>query len=133
MYFLDTNTCIYFLNGSSEKIKSKILTTAPNDIKIPAIVKAELLLGAYKSKKRNSNLEKVEAFLVPFEIIPLQDQMSYVYADIRYKTETAGKSVGLNDLFIAAVVKFYEGILITNNIKEFSYIKGLKTNDWYGS
>ncbi len=39
MYFLDTNTCIYFLNGRSESIKEKILTTAPIDIAIPVVVK----------------------------------------------------------------------------------------------
>ena len=64
MYYLDTNTCIYFLNGKYESIKKKILSTPPNEIAIPSIVKAELLLGAYKSKKRNANLEKVEKFLI---------------------------------------------------------------------
>ena len=65
MYFLDTNTCIYFLNGKYEYIKTKILSTPPNEISIPSIVKAELLLGAYKSKKRKENTEKVEKFIEP--------------------------------------------------------------------
>ena len=130
MYFLDTNTCIYFLNGSYESIKAKILSTPPIQIKIPSIVKAELLLGAYKSQKREYNLEKIEAFLSPFEIIPFEDQMSYVYAEIRYQTETTGKNVGPNDLLIASIVKFHEGMLITNNEKEFNNIEGLKTDNW---
>lgn len=131
MYFLDTNTCIYFLNGRSESIKRKILSTSPEEIKIPSIVKAELLLGAYKSVKRESNLEKVEAFLEPFEIISFTDQISYVYAKIRANSEMSGKIVGPNDLFIASIVSFYDGVLITNNQIEFSVISELKTENWY--
>jgi tRNA(fMet)-specific endonuclease VapC len=130
MYFLDTNTCIYFLNGSFKSIKTKILSTPPIQIKISSIVKAELLLGAYKSQKREYNLEKIESFLSPFEIISFEDQMAYVYAEIRFKTETTGKNVGPNDLFIASIVKFHNGILITNNEKEFKNIKGLRTENW---
>ena len=130
MYYLDTNTCIYFLNGKYESIKTKILTTLPNEIAIPSIVKAELLLGAYKSKNRKGNIEKVEKFLEPFEIVSFDDVMTYVYADIRYTTEKVGDIVGPNDLFIAAIVKFHEGILVTNNVKEFSRIEGLKIEDW---
>ncbi|MFZ2633427.1 MAG: type II toxin-antitoxin system VapC family toxin [Desulfosalsimonadaceae bacterium] len=130
MYFLDTNTCIYFLNGTYQHIKKKILSTPPNEIAIPSVVKAELIFGAYKSKNRDGNLEKVEKFLEPFEIVSFNDMMTYVYADIRYKTETIGCNVGPNDLFIASIVKFHEGILVTNNEKEFKRIEGLEIENW---
>ena len=130
MYFLDTNTCIYFLNGKYESIKEKIIATSPNEIMIPSIVKAELLLGVYKSKKQKENLEKVELFLHPFEIAPFIDSMSYVYADIRSSLEKTGKTIGPNDLLIASIVKFHEGILISNNIREFKRIKGLSVENW---
>ena len=130
MYFLDTNTCIYFLNGKYEYIKTKILSTPPNEISIPSIVKAELLLGAYKSKKRKENTEKVEKFIEPFEVVPFFDLMTYVYADIRNETEKKGELVGPNDLFIAAIVKFHDGIFVTNNVKEFERIKGLKIESY---
>jgi len=58
---LDTNTCIYFLNGKYVFIKEKILSLPPNEIKIPSIVKAELLLGAYKSNKKKATIEKVDS------------------------------------------------------------------------
>jgi len=130
MYFLDTNTCIYFLNGKHESVKTKILATLPNEIAIPSIVKAELLLGAYKSKNRKSNIEKVEKFLEPFEVVAFDDIMAYTYVEIRYATEKVGESIGPNDLFIAAIVKFHEGILVTNNDKEFGRIEGLKIENW---
>ena len=130
MYFLDTNTCIYFLNGKYEFIKEKILATPPNEIQIPTIVKAELLLGAYKSKKRKENIEKVEKFLEPFEVIPFIDLITYTYAEIRNDIEKKGEVIGPNDMLIASIVKFHEGILVTNNVKEFDRIKGLKIENW---
>ncbi len=130
MYFLDTNTCIYFLNGTYQHIKKMILSTPPNEITIPSVVKAELIFGAYKSKNREDNIEKVEKFLEPFEVVPFNDIMTYAYADIKYKTETIGCNVGPKDLFIASIVKFHEGILVTNNGKEFNRIKGLKIENW---
>jgi len=130
MYFLDTNTCVYFLNGKYESIKDKILSTPPYGISIPSVVKAELLLGAYKSIKRNQNIEKVEKFLDPFEIVPFTDLITYVYAEIRSETEKKGEIVGPNDLLIASIVKFHTGILVTNNGAEFKRIKGLKTENW---
>jgi tRNA(fMet)-specific endonuclease VapC len=130
MYFLDSNTCIYFLNGTFPSIKTKLLSTPPAEIKIPAIVKAELVLGADKSIRREKTIEILEAFLEPFETVSFIDQMCYTYADIRCKTEMGGNLVGPNDLLIASIVKFHEGILITHNVKEFSRIETLQIEDW---
>jgi tRNA(fMet)-specific endonuclease VapC len=130
IYYLDTNTCIYFLNGKYESIKEKVLSIPPNEIGIPSIVKAELFFGAYKSKNRKSNIEKVEMFLEPFEIIAFDDLMTYVYADIREKMEKTGALIGPNDLLIASIVKFYDGILVTNNEQEFRQIEGLRVENW---
>ncbi len=130
MYFLDANTCIYYLKGTYPNIKAKIMALSPDEIKIPSVVKAELLLGAYKSNRRESNLEKIEAFLQPFEIKAFDDLVSYVYADIRSKAESTGKVVGPNDLLIAATTKFHDGVLVTNNTRELSMIGGLQLENW---
>ena len=130
MYFLDTNTCIYYLNGRYESIKRNLLSHPPNDIKIPSIVKAELLLAAYKSKKRKANLEKLEKFLQPFEVVPFFDLVAYAYADIRSSLEKSGKIIGPDDVLIASIVQFHGGILVTNNTEEFKRVKGLMIENW---
>jgi len=131
MFYFDANTCIYYLNGKSNKIKEKILATPPNKIAIPSIVKAELILSAYKSNNKQGTLEKVEKFLMPYEIIPFEDQVTYDYADIRSYLESIGKIIGPNDLLIAAITRFHNAILVTNNINEFSRVPDLKYEDWF--
>ena len=130
MYYLDANTCIYYLNGRSDNIKNKILSTVPNKIAIPSIVKAELVLSAHKSKNKEKTLEKVEKFLQPFEIIPFEDQICYHYADIRGYLESTGEIIGQNNLLIASIARFHEAILVTNNYEEFSRVPNLKIDNW---
>lgn len=129
MYFLDTNTCIDFLRNLSESVRSRFLSVPLNEIKIPVVVKAELLLGAYKSN-RPETLEKTIQFLELFEVIPFSDDMSYTYAKIRKELETKGNKIGANDLFIAASALNKEAILVTHNTREFIRIDGLKLDDW---
>lgn len=130
MYFLDTNTCIYFLNGKYPAIRDRMLMIPPRQIKIPSPVKAELLLGAYKSQTRERTTEKVLAFLKPFEVIPFTDDMTKEYADIRAEQETSGTPIGANDYFIAAITRNMNGTLITHNTDEFSRVNRLQLEDW---
>lgn len=130
MYFLDSNTCIYFLKNTYPSVSKRWLSLSPSQIKIPAIVKAELLLGAYKSKNKKDTLEKVELLLSPFEIVPFSDEMTHCYADIRSSLEKGGQIIGPNDVLIAAIVRYSQGILVTNNVKEFKRIKNLSIENW---
>ena len=94
------------------------------------MVKAELLLGAAKSNKPRQNQELVEFFLAPFEIVPFDNQASSLYKQIRCKLEQEGKVIGFNDLIIASIVMAHEGILVTDKLKEFSRVSGLKLENW---
>lgn len=66
IYLVDTNTCVYFLNGKYRSVYEKFLSVSPSEIKISAIVKAELLLGAYKSQTKKQTLKKGRAFFGTF-------------------------------------------------------------------
>ena len=130
MYYLDTNTCIYFLNGVYKSILEELKSHKPEDIKIPALVKAELLLGVEKSIKRELNEIIYNKFLEPFEVVSFDDESSTIYAKIRATLEKKGRIIGPNDLIIAATVMSHKGILITHNTKEFKQISGLQIEDW---
>ena len=130
IYYLDTNTCIYYMNGRYQSIRDKILSTPPQNIKIPVIVKAELMTGAYKSQYRERTLEKVNIFLSSFQIKEFTSSMAEYYADIRSKFEVKGIIIGPNDLLIASCVLAENGTLVTHNTKEFNRIPNLQLDDW---
>ena len=118
------------MNGKYSSVREKFLSISPKNIKISAIVKGELLLGAYKSQAREQTTSKVEKFLKPFDVIDFTDKMSYDYAEIRGDLEKSGQTIGANDLLIAATALSENAILVTHNIGEFSRVKGLKLEDW---
>ncbi len=129
-YYLDTNICVYYIKGKYPKLLEKLLSKHPNDIKIPAIVKAELIYGAQKSERKEKNEEVIRKFLLPFEIIAFGDKQSEIYGKIRADLEKKGKIIGPNDLLIASIVLSEDGILVTNNEKELKKVKELKIENW---
>jgi tRNA(fMet)-specific endonuclease VapC len=129
-YFLDTNICICFLKAKYLSLKQKILSENPENIKIPSIVKAELLYGAEKSQKKEENIEKISQFLFPLEVVGFNDAESIEYSKIRADLEKRGDIICPNDLVIAAIVYSNNGIIVTNNKKEFQKVKGLKIENW---
>ena len=129
-YYLDTNICIYFLKGKHISLLNKIKNYHPDAIKIASIVKAELLYGANKSQKKEENIEKINKFLLPFEIINFDNPSSIIYASIRADLEKRGEIIGPNDLIIASIVQANGGTLVTNNVKEFKRIKSIKIENW---
>ena len=130
LYFLDTNICIYLLNGRFPGIRLKLEDIPHNNIKIPAVVAAELYYGAVKSEKRAYNLARSSKFVALYDTIPFDHTASGIYAEIRAVLESKGQMIGGNDLLIAASALAYEAVLVTNNVKEFARIDELKIEDW---
>ncbi|MDZ7754797.1 type II toxin-antitoxin system VapC family toxin [Rhodohalobacter sp.] len=130
MIFLDTNICIHFLKGEFPSIRKNLMNTSPLLVKIPVIVHSELLYGVEKSSRKRENYQKLQEFLMPFEIVPYNSSMSETYAEIRTACERKGAGVGPNDLLIATIVIANNGTLVTRNLKEFGRIPGLKLTEW---
>ena len=52
------------------------------------------------------------------------------YADIRANLKRRGEMIGANDLLIAAHARSAKAVLVTNNVREFGRVKGLKAENW---
>ena len=126
MYFFDSNLIIEFLRGRLPLGLKLLENTDSRLIKIPSIVEAELLLGAYKSNNPDKNELAVESLLCNFEIVPFDSKCARIYACIRAQLEIAGTKIGPNDLIIAATALAYDATLATNNVKEFKSVPNLK-------
>ena len=130
IYLLDTNTCIRFLNGTSEKVRERVLDASPNEIVLCSVVKAELFYGAFKSAKIKRNLKRIEVFTNRFVSLPFDDSAARAYGKVRRRVERLGITIGPNDLLISAIALANRAILVTHNVGEFSRVKRLKVEDW---
>lgn len=53
-----------------------------------------------------------------------------LYGPIRAELEKRGRLIGPYDLMIAAHAKALAAVLVTDNLKEFGRVEGLKTANW---
>jgi len=130
-FFLDTNIIVSILRKNpNQNVLNKVEAQSRKEVKIPSMVKAELIAGALKSQSIESNLENVEKIIFGLEIVPFDDAAAVLYGKIKTEMIKKGKIIGPNDLVIAATVLSHSGILVTSNTKDFERIGGLRIEDW---
>ena len=125
MYLLDSDVCINVLRGREPEAYEWFRKTSIDEVRLPAMVEAELRLGALRAKSPR-NAQVVEDFLAPFAIVPFDSRCAWAYARIRADLEERGELIGPNDLVIAAIAVANNAVLVTNNIREFKRIKDLR-------
>ena len=130
MYLLDTNACIRVLNGTSTVLTDRLRRTAPTQVRLSSIVKAELLFGARHGSRVAENLRLLEEFFAPFACVPFDDDDALHYGLIRADLARLGKPIGPNDLLIAATALANDLTLVTHDAGEFSRVAGLRIEDW---
>ena len=129
-YFLDANICIYALKGTYPRVAERMRRHSPAELKIAAIVRAELRFGAMKSLVPAKTGEILERFLAPYEVIPFDAAAADAYAVLRLELERKGTPIGPNDMILAATVLASAGCVVTHNTQEFRRIKALGIEDW---
>jgi tRNA(fMet)-specific endonuclease VapC len=130
IYVLDTDICIYFLNGTYPSISKEISTHTLEDIAITSVSVAELYYGAHHSARKTSNLEILEEFLQMVQILPFDRTCAEHFGELKEILHRDGKMLGPYDLLIASIVHSQRHTLVTHNVKEFSQVKGLLVVDW---
>jgi len=130
IYLLDTNVCIRYLNGKSESVRQRIESLHSENIALCSVVKAELFYGAIKSFQSERNIAKLRKFADRFISFSFDDTVAEKYGEIRCQLEKSGTPIGPNDMMITAVAVQNNAVLVTNNTREFSKVKGLKIEDW---
>lgn len=128
-YLLDTNTCVYAIKRFATVIE-RLQALSPEDLGVTVISLAELWFGARKSSRPERTRASIDAFLRPFEIIPLDRDAAESYAEIRLRLERAGRPIGERDLLIAAIARSRRLTVVTHNIGEFARVPGLVVEDW---
>jgi len=127
---LDTNICIYIIREKPIKVLKKLRTFDLSDIVISAITHSELEYGVAKSRRRRENNEALIKFLAPLEIVPYDDKAAADYGQIRTHFEKKEAVIGAMDMLIGAHACSIPVTLVTNNLREFKRIPGLRVENW---
>ena len=128
-YMLDTNIVIYVIKRRPIEAL-EVFNRHTGQMCISSITLAELLHGAEKSAKPEHNLRQVEDFVSRLEVLEYGRKAAAQYGDIRSDLERKGTPIGVNDLHIAGHARGEGLTLVTNNLREFERIEGLRLENW---
>ena len=129
-YPLDTNICIYIAKRRPPRVAEHFEAVRPGELGMSIITYGELLFGLEKSRHLGSSHERLRRFAELIPVLPLPKDAPRHYARIRSSLEKAGTSIGANDLWIASHGLASDLILVSNNLREFNRVAGLKTENW---
>lgn len=130
MYLLDTNICIYAINGRYPKLSNQLLQIHPDDICVSSITVGELEYGAAKSRWGDRTRQIMHAFLSNFEILPFNEKDAILFGQLRAQLALLGTPIGAYDVMIGAQGVARNLTVVTHNTKEFSRIPGIVLEDW---
>lgn len=128
-YMLDTNICIYVIKDYPAGLRDRFNQLA-DELCISAITLGELQYGAEKSSRRTYNLEGIARFLARLDVLPFSAAAAVHYGQLRAELQRAGRPAGSLDMLIGAHARSEGLIVVTNNLREFERMPGLRVENW---
>ena len=127
-YMLDTNSWIeYFKNRNG--VADHVDALPRTQLCASEITVAELIYGAYNSQNFEKHYREAMWLRNNIEIYPISDALDD-YGDIRFATKRKGNPIGQFDLLIGATARHYGLTVVTDNVKDFSPMPGVRIENW---
>ena len=124
-YLIDTDWTIDFLKGKKD-IVNKLTSLIDEGLTISIISLAELYEGIYTIENPVIELKGLNDFLSLVTVLGINEEIAKIFGKHRSILRKGGILIDNFDLLIASTCLCYDLILMTNNIKHFERIKGLK-------
>ncbi len=128
-FLLDTNILSDLVRNPHGRVAARIAEVGEDLVCTSIIVAAELRFGAAKKGSQRLTYQ-VERILSVIDIQPFDAPADEAYARLRAELEAAGAPIGGNDMLIAAHALGADCTVVTDNVREFSRIAGLKVENW---
>lgn len=128
-YLLDTDICIHALKSRSRSLAAHFKN---NDgrMAVSDVTLFELSYGTHKYAEPQQRITIIEAFAARLEILPFDSRAAHQAGEIRYVLERAGRMIGAYDVMIAGIARSQGLVLVTNNLREFERVEGLRVECW---
>ena len=128
MYLLDTDTVSFALRGQGNAA-ARIRQHKPSDLAISSITLAELRFGADRKGSRKLHA-LLDTFTSTISALPFDDQAAREFGRVGSLLAARGTPIGDFDTLAAAHAIALGRTFVTNNIRHFSRVTGLTTENW---
>lgn len=129
---LDTNTLIYLIKHRPASVTERVnALPADADLCMSFVTYAELLKGAERSSRKADVLRRLDGLTRQIPVLfGTNRALCEHYAAQFNRLRDSGRPIGCNDLWIACHALAEEAVLVTNNMREFERIDGLRLVNW---
>ena len=124
-YLVDTDWIIHYLSGV-ESIVEKLQALQKEGLAVSIISLAELYEGVYSSKDSQAAQEGIDDFLKNVSVVDINEEICQIFGRERSRLRKQGNLIGDFDLLIASTSLNYELTLLTNNLKHFERVEGMR-------
>ena len=131
-YMLDTNIVIHVMKQNPIEVLDTFNRHAAH-LCISSITAAELYYGAEKSSFPERNLQRAEDFMSRLQVLSYGIKAATHFGNIRYELQKQGQLIGENNMHIAAHARSEGLVLVSNNLREFERVAGLRFENWVTS
>ena len=128
-YMLDTNIAIYTVKNRPLKVR-KAFRRHAGEMCMSAVSLGELIFGAERSARAEQNLSIVETFAAQLEVPCFDERAAAHFGQLRAELSATGQVIGPYDMMIAGHARSLGLILVTNNLKKFERVPGLRVENW---
>jgi tRNA(fMet)-specific endonuclease VapC len=128
-YMLDTDICIFVIKNRPVGLRERFNQSA-DDLCISTITLGELQYGAENSSQRARNLEGISRFIARIDVLPFGSAAAVHYGQLRAELRRLGQPAGPFDMLIGAHARSEGLIMVTNNVREFARMPGLRIENW---
>ena len=130
MYLLDTDTVIYLLNGHPVRVVENFKINYRKPKAISIITYGELVYGCQKSNYAAENLVKLREGIKDYRLIDVTRPVMDCFGEIKAFVKKSGTPLEGFDLLIGCTALTLNYAVVTNNVKHYQKIPGLKVVNW---
>ncbi|ANC87661.1 type II toxin-antitoxin system VapC family toxin [Sphingomonas sp. NIC1] len=120
-YLLDSNICIYLLEGLSATARTRAEQCALGEIATSAIAYAEVLRGVDPADDRA--MAAARAFFDVCTVLPFEGMAAEAYQHVPFRRARFDRLIGAHALALGLTV-------VTNNETDYNDIPGLMVENW---
>jgi tRNA(fMet)-specific endonuclease VapC len=128
-YLLDTNIVIYTIKNRPQLVRAAF-KRHEGQMAISAVTWGELVFGTERSTNPAKNQADIEGLAARLEILDFDDLAAAHFGQVRAELYAVGQPIGPYDMMIAGHARSTGLILVTNNLREFERVQGLRLENW---
>ena len=121
VFLLDSDICIYVLQGLSEPVRRRIEAREPGEIVTSAVAYAEVMRGV--ERRDAAAVAKAEALFRVIEILPFDRRAAATYVSMPFKRTSYDRLIAAHALSLGLT-------FVTDNEKDFNKVAGLRVENW---